>query len=213
MKDIKIVDYGAGNLRSVLNSLRAVATANETITLCNTPDDLLKADRVVLPGVGAYQACRDGIEEIDGMMDAIEAFAIEKARPFLGICVGMQLLVQSGEEHGNHTKGFGWLSGDVRLITPQNAQAKIPHMGWNNLQILTPHPVLEGLKTGDDVYFVHSYAVQGGAQSETIATTDYYGNITSIIAKDNIFGTQFHPEKSQKNGLRILRNFLDWRTT
>ncbi len=212
MKDIKIVDYGAGNLQSVLNSLRAVAKPDEHISLCQNADEILQADRVVLPGVGAYQACRAGIDALPDMMAALEAFALQKARPFLGICVGMQLLVQSGDEHDVHTQGFGWLTGDVKRIEPKNADAKIPHMGWNNLNFTQEHPLFEGLKSGDDVYFVHSYSAQGVIPKEVFAVSDYYGDIVAAIGRDNIFGTQFHPEKSQKNGLRILRNFLSWNT-
>ncbi len=207
---IKVIDYGAGNLHSVANSLRAVADAGETVSLCTDPEELKSADRVILPGVGAYQACKDGIDRIPGMMEAIETFAIQETRPFLGICVGMQLLVQSGEEHGVWTQGFGWLSGDVRKIKPQDSHAKIPHMGWNSLQFTQDHPVFAGLNSGDDVYFVHSYAAQGTEASEIIANADYYGDVVAAVGRDNIVGTQFHPEKSQKNGLRILRNFLDW---
>ncbi len=210
MKKILVIDYGAGNLHSVLNSARAVASADEEVLLCQSADEVKSADRIILPGVGAYQACRDGLEAKDGLIEALDDYALHMARPFLGICVGMQLLVQSGEEHGVWTKGFGWLSGDVRRIKPQSKDAKIPHMGWNDLEILQDHYVLSGLKTGDDVYYVHSYGVQDAAPKEVVAITDYFGPITGAIAKDNIFGTQFHPEKSQKKGLQILRNFLDW---
>lgn len=210
MSTIRIIDYDAGNLRSVLNSLRKVASASEDIALTKDPREVVSADRVILPGVGAYQACKNGLAQIDGMLEALDEFALQSARPILGICVGMQLLVQSGEEHGVHTEGFGWLAGDVRRIQPDDPSAKIPHMGWNNLEFLQPHPVFEGLEAGRDVYFVHSYSVQDGAAGEAIANTDYFGPIAAAIAKDNIIGTQFHPEKSQKNGLQILRNFLDW---
>ena len=210
MSQTLIIDYGAGNLRSVLNSARAVAFAGENIELCGDVALIAKADRIILPGVGAYHDCRAGLTKVDGMVEALNEFVISE-RPFLGVCVGMQLLVNSGDEHGIHTEGLGWLSGHVSDITPSNPDAKIPHMGWNALNIKQAHPLLNDIEDGSDVYFVHSYAVQNAPQNECIASTDYFGDVTAVIGKDNIVGTQFHPEKSQKVGLQMIRNFLDWR--
>ena len=210
MSTTLIIDYGAGNLRSVLNSVRAVANSDEQIKLCNEASELAHADRVILPGVGAYHECKSGLDKVNGMVDALNSFA-ESGRPFLGVCVGMQLLVQSGTEHGIRAEGLGWLEGHVSEIKPTSSDAKIPHMGWNNLNIKHPHPITNGIDNNSDVYFVHSYAATHTAGEEVIATTHYFGDICAIIGKDNIVGTQFHPEKSQDVGLKMLRNFMDWR--
>lgn len=210
MSTTLIIDYGAGNLRSVLNSVRAIANPNEHVKLCDDAGDLATADRVILPGVGAFHECRAGLDNVEGMVSALNSF-VKSARPFLGVCVGMQLMVQSGTEHGIHTEGLGWLNGHVSEIKPNSTDAKIPHMGWNNLNITRTHPITEGIDNNSDVYFVHSYAAQNTDPDEVIATVDYFGDICAIIGKDNMVGTQFHPEKSQDVGLKMLRNFMDWR--
>lgn len=210
MSTVAIIDYGAGNLHSAVNGLRKVADADDKIVLTRDAAELHNADRVVLPGVGAYAACRAGLDAIDGMIEALNEFK-DTGRPFMGICVGMQLLVQSGLEHDVLSPGLGWLSGDVRRINPNNDHAKIPHMGWNELTIHRNHPVLDGISGGQNVYFVHSYAATGTKADEIIASTDYFGDVVAAIGRDNIFGTQFHPEKSQTTGLGILKNFLGWK--
>ncbi len=210
MSTTLIIDYGAGNLRSVLNSVRSIANPDETVKLCNDAGELSNADRVILPGVGAYHECRAGLDRVNGMVESLNNF-VQSERPFLGVCVGMQLLVQSGTEHGIRAEGLGWLEGDVSEIKPNSPDAKIPHMGWNGLKTARSHPVTNGISNGSDVYFVHSYAVQNANPDQVVATVDYYGDICAIIGKDNIVGTQFHPEKSQDVGLKMLRNFMDWR--
>ncbi len=205
---ILVIDYGAGNLRSVLNSVRSVADTFTSVELCSDPRQIVTADRIILPGVGTYHECMNGLKRLDGMVEALTNFA-QSGRPFLGICVGMQLLVDEGEEQGIKTKGLGWIQGQVKQIKPKNTNAKIPHMGWNTLQIESEHPILNSLD-GKDVYFVHSYSAQNVLDDNIVSTTDYYGNIVAAIANENIIGLQFHPEKSQQNGLKILSNFLDW---
>lgn len=210
MSKTLIIDYGAGNLRSVLNSVRFVAKANEHIELTADARDLSTADRIILPGVGAYHDCKANLMSSEGMIEALEHF-VASGKPFFGICVGMQLLVQSGDEHGVHTQGLGWLSGHVAKIEPTDPKAKIPHMGWNNITVKKPHALFDGIEQGSDVYFVHSYAAQNVNIDEIIASVDYNGEMTAVIGRDNIVGAQFHPEKSQGIGLKMLRNFLDWR--
>jgi len=170
------------------------------------------ADRVVLPGVGAFADCRRGLDAVPGMVDALAEVVREKGRPFLGICVGMQLLAARGLEHGV-TAGLGWIGGEVDRLEPSDPGLKIPHMGWNNLDPVRPHPLLAGIRTGPDglnAYFVHSYHLKPADGADLVATTDYGGAVTAIIARDNVAGTQFHPEKSQTLGLAFLANFLRW---
>jgi glutamine amidotransferase len=215
MQTVAIIDYGSGNLRSAAKAFERMAAESDlarTITVTADADAVAAADRVVLPGVGAFADCRRGVTETPGMMAALEAAVIENSRPFLGICVGMQLMATRGLEHGE-TPGFGWIAGDVVAIAPASPELKIPHMGWNELDILAPeHPVLAGL--ADDgaphAYFVHSYHLAAVDSRTVLATTDYGGPITAIVGRDNMIGTQFHPEKSQATGLRLIANFLQW---
>ena len=224
---VTIVDYGSGNLRSVAKAFAkaadlAAADLNETVDILvsQRPEDVASADRVVLPGVGAYGECLRGIAATAGLREALETFAMHDARPFLGICVGMQLMADTGVEHGTH-QGFGWIGGQVSMIKPADPALKIPHMGWNELEFLRPHPVLAGLGQGlgqgleqapaPHAYFVHSYAMAVSSEDDLVATTDYDGPVTAMIARDNLIGTQFHPEKSQAFGLGLIAGFLKWK--
>ena len=211
---ITIVDYGSGNLRSVAKACERVsADVDETVEVVVSPEaaDVTSADRVILPGVGAFGDCRAGIAALPGMEEALHDFVEAKARPFLGICVGMQLMADVGEEHGQH-QGFGWISGRVRAIEPKDKALKIPHMGWNDLEFCGSHPVLEGLDaSAPHAYFVHSYAMDVAADEDLMARTDYGGPVTAMIARDNMLGTQFHPEKSQAFGLGLLKGFMRWK--
>lgn len=209
-----VIDYGSGNLRSAAKALeRAAADVGGGITVRVTgdPQAVRDADYVVLPGVGAFGDCLNGLEALEGMRGALEQAVIEKARPFLGICVGMQLMAERGIEHGSHT-GFGWIEGEVAPIEPADPALKIPHMGWNELRIVAPdHPVLSDIRSGAHAYFVHSYGFHGVAATAMLADVDYGGPVTAIVGRDNLVGTQFHPEKSQATGLTFLCNFLRWR--
>ncbi len=211
---LAIVDYGSGNLHSAHKALeRAASETHEQIIVTSDPEAVLKADRIVLPGVGAFADCGRGLAAIPGLREALETTVLEKARPFLGICVGMQLMAVRGLEH-EVTQGLGWIEGEVAALTPSDPKLKIPHMGWNTLDVAVPHPVLEGIPTGLDgwhAYFVHSYAYTSLAPASLIAATDYGGPVTAMVGRDNMVGTQFHPEKSQKLGLALLANFLRWR--
>ena len=208
---VAIIDYGSGNLRSAAKAFERVAqTSGQRIIVTADPTDLVKASHIVLPGVGAFADCIRGLEAIARMRSALETQVLKERKPFLGICVGMQMLFDTGYEHGIH-KGLGWIGGEVLKIAAanNNAQLKIPHMGWNDLQLLSPaHPLLTGIKSGDHCYFVHSYHAVCKNSSHILATTDYGTPLTAIVAKDNIMGTQFHPEKSQQAGLRLIENFL-----
>lgn len=209
---ITIVDYGSGNLRSVAKAVERAGRALEesvTVLVSARAEDVSAADRVILPGVGAFGDCRQGISGLDGMDEALERFVGEKARPFLGICVGMQLMADVGEEHGRH-EGFGWIGGSVGPIRPQDPALKIPHMGWNTLTFERPHPALPQGFESPHAYFVHSFAMEVREAEERIAVTDYGGPVTAIIARDTLLGTQFHPEKSQAFGLAFLEGFLRW---
>ncbi len=215
MMRVAIIDYGSGNLRSAQKSFeRAARTSGieASIDLVKTPEDVLAADRIVLPGVGAYRDCRDGIRAIDGLWQAIEEICHVQARPFLGICVGMQLMATRGLEHGE-TSGFGWIAGDVSRIDVGTTGLKIPHMGWNTLDSQRDHPLLQDIATGPEgshAYFVHSYYLKAANPGDVVATTSYGETITALVARDNIAGTQFHPEKSQVLGLKLIANFLTW---
>lgn len=208
-----IVDYGSGNLRSAAKAFeRAVAEAglSMTITVTADPDQVAAADRVVLPGVGAFADCKRGLTAVDGMSDAVHRAVREGGRPFLGICVGMQLMAARGLEHGV-TDGFAWLEGEVDAIKPIDTTFKIPHMGWNELKFAeTRHPVLKGLDDGTHAYFVHSFHMVCTDSADILASTDYGGPVTAAVGRDNLFGTQFHPEKSQATGLELIKNFLSW---
>lgn len=203
---IAIIDYGSGNLHSVTNAFAQVAKDTPQI-VTNKPDEVLRADHIVLPGVGSFADCAQGLAACDGMRAALEHRVVIEGRPFLGICVGMQLICTRGLENGIH-EGFGWIEGDVDNI--EGARRKIPHIGWNDLIMTTPHPVLAGLD-GCDVYFVHSYAPRSVPKQMVFANTDYHGTLCAVLGRDNIIGTQFHPEKSQNAGRRLLEQFLAWR--
>ncbi|WP_127090625.1 imidazole glycerol phosphate synthase subunit HisH [Aquabacter cavernae] len=213
---VAIVDYGSGNLHSAAKAMeRAAADAGTTarVVVTSDPDVVRAADRVLLPGVGAFADCRRGLDAVPGMVAALEEVVHGKGRPFLGICVGLQLLAETGLEHGE-TAGLGWIKGVVDRIEPSDPTLKIPHMGWNTLSLDRPHALLEGIPTGDqglNAYFVHSYHMQLADPADRVATTDYGGTVTAVVARGNVAGTQFHPEKSQKLGLALLANFLKWR--
>jgi len=208
-----IIDYGSGNLRSAQKAVERAAREGgltTTVQLTAAADVVARADRIILPGVGAFGDCMAGLMALPGMRQALEEAVREKGRPFLGICVGMQLLAETGFEHGIHA-GLGWISGTVEKVVPTDASLKIPHMGWNELIVSQPeHPMLAGLRSGDHAYFVHSYGFVAKDPSVIAAKVSYGGEVTAAVARDNIFGTQFHPEKSQAVGLRLLQNFLRW---
>ena len=214
---IAIIDYGSGNLRSAEKAFeRAAAEAGikADIQVTAQADDIAAADRIVLPGVGAFGDCRRGLDQLDGVHDVLDEQVLQGQKPFLGICVGMQLLADMGLEHGEHA-GLGWIRGRVAAIElPQNHQElKIPHMGWNELRLDragVAHPVLAGLDHGDHAYFVHSFHFQVQQQEDVLAHVNYGQALTAVVGRDNIIGTQFHPEKSQRVGLRLITNFLQW---
>jgi glutamine amidotransferase len=209
---VALIDYGSGNLRSAEKALARVAEEGATehrIVVTADPAQVASAERVVLPGVGAFADCMRGVSSIEGMIDTLKDKVLNRGAPFLGICVGMQLLAEVGREHGDH-KGLGWISGDVVKISPRETALKIPHMGWNALSLRAQHPMTDGMN-GTDVYFVHSYCIRPADRADVLATTDYGGEIAAIVGRDNIIGTQFHPEKSQAVGLAFLRRFLTWR--
>ena len=207
-----LIDYDSGNLHSAQKAFErmAVETNAGDIIVTTDPVVVAKADRIVLPGDGAFPHCRAELLSRSGMGEAITEAVINRAVPFMGICVGMQMLATTGHEY-EPTAGFDWIGGDIRKITPSDEALKIPHMGWNDLVIDHPHPVLEGIKTGDHAYFVHSYAMTVTNPAERLAHVDYAGDITAIVGRDNIIGMQFHPEKSQDAGLKMIGNFLGWR--
>jgi glutamine amidotransferase len=211
---LAIVDYGSGNLRSAAKAFaRAGAEAglDAEVAVTSRAEDVLAADRVVLPGVGAFADCKRGLLALPGMVEALTEVARVRARPFLGICVGMQLLATRGLEHGRHD-GLDWIAGEVARLAPKDAQLKIPHMGWNELIFEEDaHPLLAGLRPGAHAYFVHSYAFRCRDPKDVLAATDYGGLLTAAIARGNLAGTQFHPEKSQATGLRLIANFMRWR--
>ena len=178
------------------------------ISVSNKPEDVVNADRVVLPGVGAFADCKHELSSIMGLYEAIEAH-VKTGKPFMGICVGMQMMATCGHEHGYH-EGFNWIQGDVKIMEPNDKNLKIPHMGWNNLNILNSHPVFNNINENDHVYFVHSYHFEVENNNNLLANVDYGGKITAAVAHENIIGTQFHPEKSQSVGLQIIKNFLQW---
>jgi glutamine amidotransferase len=213
---VAIVDYGSGNLHSAAKAFERAARDSGTgqpIVVTNDPHVVAAAERVVLPGVGAFADCRRGLDAVDGMVEALDEAVHEKGRPFFGICVGMQLLAERGREY-EVTPGLGWIAGEVDRITPTDPHLKIPHMGWNTLNVTRPHKLIEGLALGADgrhAYFVHSYEFKVAERADLVAEADYGGPITAIVARDNLVGTQFHPEKSQKLGLALIANFLTWK--
>jgi len=197
---IALIDYGAGNLHSVHNALKAAGAEGLAITA--DPDAVAKADRIVLPGVGAFAACASGLRSIDGMVEALGQRVLEEGTPFLGVCVGMQLMADTGEELGTH-RGLGWISGTVRQLPPSPG-VRVPHMGWNDVIPAVDHPLIEA----GEAYFLHSFAFEGDS---VLATTDHGGPVTAAIGRDNLAGVQFHPEKSQRYGIALLERFLKWK--
>jgi glutamine amidotransferase len=207
-----LIDYDSGNLHSAQKAferMAAEAGAGDVVVTAD-PEVVARADRIVLPGDGAFPACRRALASVAGMEEALQEAVIGRGRPFLGICVGMQMLATTGHEY-EETPGFGWIGGEIRRIAPADPALKVPHMGWNDLVIDRAHPVLEGIATGDHAYFVHSYAMTVADPAHLLAHADYGGAVTAIVGRDNILGTQFHPEKSQGAGLRLIANFLNWR--
>lgn len=207
-----LVDYEAGNLHSAEKAFQRMAaeTGAGTVLVSARPEDVARADRIVLPGDGAFPACRRELDAKTGLVEALTEAVEAKGRPFLGICVGMQLLATRGLEYED-TAGLDWIGGEVVRITPSDPALKVPHMGWNDLVIDRPHPVLDGIATGEHAYFVHSYHFRVTDRADLVAHCDYGGEITAIVGRGNVIGTQFHPEKSQNTGLRMIANFLSWR--
>ena len=210
MARVALIDYGSGNLASAAKALaRAAGESNQEISVTADPDRVRQADRIVLPGVGAFADCMNGLRAVPGLVDALEESVIKKGKPFLGICVGMQLMAQGGREFGVH-KGLGWIDGEVVPMLPSDPTLKIPHMGWNEIVAVQDHPVLAGIGKGAHAYFVHSFELKPESTSDLLATTDYGGPVAALVGRANMVGTQFHPEKSQAVGLRLLSNFLAW---
>ena len=211
---IAIVDYGAGNLRSAEKALTAAAAQDSNggsarVIVTADPEAVRKADRIVLPGVGAFADCKRGLDALPGMVEALDEAVLKRGKPFLGICVGMQLMASVGVEFGEH-KGLGWIKGKVVVLDPDDRSLRIPQMGWNNLDLTRSHPALADTKAGDHAYFVHSYHFVAEQPRDVIATVDYGGPVTAIIGRDNLIGVQYHPEKSQHVGLSLLKSFLKW---
>ena len=213
---VAIIDYGSGNLHSAQKAFERAAReagTNRAVKVTSRPEDVLAAGRVVLPGVGAFADCRRGLDAVPGMVEALTEAVRKRGKPFLGICVGAQLLAARGLEYET-VEGLGWIPGDVAPIKPSDPRLKIPHMGWNTLDVKRAHPVLDRIRTGPDglhAYFVHSFQIYADDADDVAATADYGGPVSAIVARDNIVGTQFHPEKSQTLGLMLIANFLAWR--
>ena len=216
MQRLAIINYGSGNLHSAAKAFERAARESAVdiaIEVTDSPAAVANADRIVLPGVGAFADCKRGVDAVPGMREALETSVHDRGRPFLGICVGAQLLAERGLEF-RITPGFGWIKGDVKVIEPSDPRLKIPHMGWNTLRLVNAHPLLAGIPTGDNglnAYFVHSFHLVAMDRAAVVAETDYGGPVTAMVGVDNIAGTQFHPEKSQTLGLRLISNFLNWR--
>ena len=213
MQTVVLIDYGSGNLRSAQKALVASAAGlSRTYEVCATadPDLIARADRLVLPGVGAFAACMRALQDRSGVIEAMTEAVKGRGAPFLGVCVGMQLLADRGLEFGE-TPGLGWSAGEVGPLVPNNPACKIPHMGWNALETMSQHPLLDGLEPGAHMYFTHSYALFAPGPDDVIATVDHGGRFIAAVARDSVAGVQFHPEKSQGAGLRLLANFLEWR--
>lgn len=204
---VVIIDYGSGNLQSVFNALELVKNSSHLIQISSNPADLISATCIILPGVGAFGDCISSLKAIDGMVEELQTQVLKNKKPFLGICVGMQLLADFGFEYGKHS-GLGFVAGDVVEVNNQNNTLKVPHIGWNNISIKKPHPVLNGIKDGEHFYFVHSFYFIPKNQNEIIATVNYGSELAAIISKENIIATQFHPEKSSDAGLQLLKNFI-----
>lgn len=210
---VAIVDYGSGNLRSAAKAFERAAReagTDDRVLVTSQPSEVAAADRIVLPGVGAFADCRAGLYAVPGMVDTLQREVIERGKPFLGICVGMQLMATRGVEYGIHA-GLDWIAGDVVRIEPGADHLKIPHMGWNELTDLKPHALLEGIAPRAHAYFVHSYQLAASKPETVLALTDYGGPVTAIVGRNNLAGTQFHPEKSQATGLQLIANFLRWK--
>ena len=211
---VVVVDYGSGNLRSAAKAFEKAAQMSGVaceVAVSSDPDRVAAADRVVLPGVGAFADCMQGLDGVAGMRDALSQAVTAKGRPFFGICVGMQLMASHGLEFGQ-TPGLGWIEGEVAAMTPDDPGLKIPHMGWNDLSFPAPrHPLFADMADPAYVYFVHSFAMRRVASAAVLARSDYGGPVIAAIGRDNLFGTQFHPEKSQASGLKLIANFLAWR--
>jgi glutamine amidotransferase len=213
---VAIVDYGSGNLHSAAKAFERAARESghdQPIVVTGDPNEVARAERIVLPGVGAFADCRRGLDAVPGMVDALEENVRKKGKPFFGICVGMQLMAERGREY-QVTPGLGWISGEVDRIAPKNTNLKIPHMGWNTLNVMKPHALLDGIPTGNDglhAYFVHSFELRPERRDDLVAQTEYGGPLTAIVGRENMVGTQFHPEKSQKLGLALIANFLKWK--
>jgi imidazole glycerol-phosphate synthase subunit HisH len=213
---VAIVDYGSGNLHSAAKAFeRAAREAGlaQPIVVTSDPDEVARADRVVLPGVGAFADCRRGLDAVDGMVAALNDSVRQRGRPFLGICVGMQLMAERGREY-EVVPGLGWIAGEVDRIAPADPSLKIPHMGWNTLDASWPHPLLDGIAVGPaglHAYFVHSFHLKPAERADLVAEADYGGPVTAVVGRDTMVGTQFHPEKSQRLGLRLITNFLRWK--
>ncbi|CAG1012752.1 MAG: imidazole glycerol phosphate synthase subunit HisH [Rhizobiaceae bacterium] len=213
---VAIIDYGSGNLRSATKAFERASRESgiaAEIDLTADAERVRTADRIVLPGVGAYAACAAGLHAVEGMWEAVEEVATQKGRPFLGICVGMQLMSERGLEK-TITRGFGWIAGDVKEIEPSDPTLKVPQIGWNTIELRRDHPLFSGIATGEDglhAYFVHSYHLAAAKPEDVLAVTDYGGPVTAAVARGNVAGTQFHPEKSQALGLALIANFLRWK--
>jgi glutamine amidotransferase len=207
---VALIDYGSGNLASAAKALARAANGKFEIVTTADPQAVKDAERIVLPGVGAFADCMKGLSAVPGMVAALREKVLKQGAPFLGICVGMQLLATVGREFGDHP-GLGWIAGEVVKIAPSDPALKIPHMGWNDLRILRRHPLLAGIDNGAHAYFVHSFQMIPALPEDLLATTDYGGALTAMVGDGNIAGTQFHPEKSQATGLKLLENFLGWR--
>jgi len=213
---VAIVDYSSGNLHSAAKAFERAAHEaglDQPLVVTRDPAAVARADRIVLPGVGAFADCRRGLDAVSGMVEALEEAVHRRGRPFFGICVGMQLMAERGREY-EVKPGLGWIAGEVDRITPKDPTLKIPHMGWNTLNVARQHPLLDGLElgaSGRHAYFVHSYQLKPGNRADLIADADYGGAVTAIVGRDNMVGTQFHPEKSQKLGLALIANFLKWK--
>ena len=208
---VALVDYDSGNLHSAQKAFALMGSeSGAEITVTSDPEVVRRADRIVLPGDGAFPACKAALEAVPGMVDALREAVEQRAVPFMGICVGMQMLADLGHEYRD-TPGLGWIGGEIDAIRPADAALKVPHMGWNDLRLRSAHPVLDGIGTGDHAYFVHSWQFHPADPAHLLADVDYGGPVTAIVGRDNIIGTQFHPEKSQGVGLRIIQNFLNWK--
>jgi imidazole glycerol-phosphate synthase subunit HisH len=213
---VAIIDYGSGNLRSAAKAFERAARLRHLkveVLVTDVPEVVAGADRLVLPGVGAFADCRRGLDAVAGLPDALSEAVMSRGRPFLGVCVGMQLMATWGREY-EEVEGLDWISGEVVRLKPSDPALKIPHMGWNTLRVRTSHPLLRDIETGDEgwhAYFVHSYHLAADNEADVIAETDHGGPVTAMVARDNLAGTQFHPEKSQRLGLALIGNFLEWR--